>query len=74
MPRDWYEDQVVRYRRFSEAHPEVRIELRRENWTWEASYPVSGNGVQTVTGSELRHVLDKLDRIYPEHPKGGNGP
>jgi hypothetical protein len=73
MPGDWPEDQVVRLERFSVAHPEVRIELRRETWTWEATYPVSGNGVQAVTGSELRHVLDRLENVYPEYREGGTG-
>jgi hypothetical protein len=71
MSRDWPEDQVARRERFSAAHPEVGIELRRETWTWEATYPAGGNEVATVTGSELRHVLDRLDRVYPEHQEGG---
>jgi hypothetical protein len=73
MAGGWYEDQVERCRRFSTAHPEVRIELRRESWTWEATYPVSGNGVEAVTGSELRHVLDRLENVYPEYREGGTG-
>jgi hypothetical protein len=56
------EDQVVRHLRFSEAHPEVRIEFRRETWKWEATYPTSGNGTQTVYCSELRDVLDTLEK------------
>jgi hypothetical protein len=56
------EDQVVRRERFSRAHPEVSIEFRRETWKWEGTYPTSGNGPQTVYCSELRDVLDTLER------------
>jgi hypothetical protein len=58
------EDQVVRREKFSQAHPDVNIEFRRETWHWEASYPTSGNGTQTVYGSELRDVLDTLERRF----------
>ncbi len=55
------EDQVVRLEKFSEAHPEVRIEFRRETWKWEATYPTSGNGTQTVYSSDLRDMLNTLE-------------
>jgi hypothetical protein len=56
------EDQVVRREKFSEAHPEVSIEFRRETWKWEATYVTSGNGTETVYGSELRDLLDTLEK------------
>jgi len=55
------EDQVVRLEKFSEAHPEVSIEFRRETWKWEATYPTSGNGTQTVYSSDLRDMLNTLE-------------
>ena len=56
------EDQVVRREKFSQEHPEVSIEFRRETWKWEATYPTSGNGTQTVYCSELREALDTLEQ------------
>lgn len=68
VPRHRVVDQVVRLRRFSASHPEVSIELRRETWTWEATYPASGDGTRTVCAPELGEVLDRLERILPETP------
>jgi hypothetical protein len=64
MPHNQTEDQVVRCNKFSQAHPEVNVEFRRETGTWEAAYPTGGNGVQIVYGSELREVLDKLEERF----------
>jgi len=63
MPRSWT-DQVVRRADFSQAHPEVTFEFRRETGRWEATYPTGGNGTQTVYGSELGEVLDKLEEHF----------
>ncbi len=53
---------MVRRIEFSEAHPEVNFEFRRETGKWEATYPTGENGTLTVYGSELRDVLDKLEK------------
>jgi hypothetical protein len=61
MPRSWTEDQVVRHMKFNQAHPEVTFEFLRETGHWKATYPTAENGTQTVYGSELGDVLDKLE-------------
>jgi hypothetical protein len=68
MPHSWTEDQVVRRVKFSEAHPEVNFEFRPETGKWEATYPTGGNGTQTVYGSELGNVLDKLEERFEQCP------
>ena len=62
MPRSLNEDQVARRADFSKAHPEVSFEFRRETWVWEATYPTGGNGTQTIYDTELRRVLDELEK------------
>jgi hypothetical protein len=62
MPHFWKEDQVVRHRKFSDEHPEVTFEFRRETGYWEATYPTGGNGTQTIYDPELGGVLDKLEK------------
>jgi hypothetical protein len=47
--------------KFSQAHPEVTFEFLRETGHWKATYPTAENGTQTVYGSELGDVLDKLE-------------
>ncbi len=64
MAHSWTEDQVVRRVKFSEIHPEIDFEFRRETGKWEAAYPTGGNGVQIVYGSELGDVLDKLEERF----------
>jgi hypothetical protein len=64
MPHSATDDQVVRRNVFSHAHPEVTFEFRRETGRWEATYPTGGNGAQTVYGSNLRDVLDKLEERF----------
>jgi hypothetical protein len=58
------EDQVVRRQKFSQAHPEINIVYRAETFHWEATYPTSGNGTQTVHSPELKEVLDTLERRF----------
>jgi hypothetical protein len=58
------EDQVARREKFSQAHPEVTFEFRRETWKWEATYPTTGNGTQTVYASELRELLNQLEERF----------
>jgi hypothetical protein len=62
MPRSLNEDQVARRADFSKAHPEVAFEFRRETGVWEATYPTGGNGTQTIYDTELRRVLDELEK------------
>jgi hypothetical protein len=64
IPHNPPDDQVVRRNIFSQAHPEVTFEFRRETGRWESTYPTGGNGAQTVHGSELKDVLDKLDEHF----------
>ena len=68
MVRSRKEDQVARRFAFCEAHPEVTFEFRHETGKWEATYPTGGNGAQTVYGSELGEVLDKLEERFGQCP------
>jgi hypothetical protein len=68
MPYNRTEDQVVRRSKFSQVHPEVNFEFRRETGKWEATFPTGGNGAQTVYGSELGDVLDKLEERFGQCP------
>jgi hypothetical protein len=60
------EDQVVRHMRFSKAHPEVTFRFRREMRRWEATYPAGESGTQAICFTELRHVLDELEKRLGE--------
>jgi hypothetical protein len=60
------EDQVVRHMRFSKAHPEVTFRFLRETGRWKATYPAGESGTQTICFTELRHVLDELEKRLGE--------
>jgi hypothetical protein len=60
------EDQVVRRMRFSEAHPEIDIEFVRDMREWEATCPTGQGGTEKVRFTELRHVLDELEKRLGE--------
>jgi hypothetical protein len=62
MPHSLNEDQVARRADFSKARPEVTFEFRYETGLWEATYPTGGNGSQTIYDTELRRVLDELEK------------
>jgi hypothetical protein len=62
MPHSLNEDQVARRADFSKAHPEVTFEFRYETGQWEATYPTGGNGTQAIYDTELRRVLDELEK------------
>jgi hypothetical protein len=56
------EDQVTRRMRFSEAHPEVTFTFVRDTGRWEATCPAGQSGTQKICFTELRHVLDELEK------------
>jgi hypothetical protein len=58
-------DQVARQIEFLREHPGVTIEYREETWRWEAGYPGDG-GTETISASELKEVLDRLDKHFGE--------
>jgi hypothetical protein len=60
------EDQVARRIRFSEAHPEITFKFMRDIGRWEATYPAGQGGTQKVCLTELRHVLDELEKRLGE--------
>jgi|HubBroStandDraft_4_1064222.scaffolds.fasta_scaffold1212390_1 hypothetical protein len=62
------QDQVVRRAEFSKDHPEVSFNFRCETGIWEATYPADGNGTQTVYRSELRAMLDELEKRLSNKP------
>jgi anti-sigma regulatory factor (Ser/Thr protein kinase) len=62
------EDQVARRIRFSEAHPEVTFNFLGNAGRWEATYPAGKNGIQKVCFTELRHVLDELEKRLGSTP------
>jgi hypothetical protein len=60
------EDQVARRIRFSEAHPEITFKFMRDVGRWEATYPAGQGGTEEVCFTELRHVLDELEKRLGE--------
>jgi hypothetical protein len=67
------EDQVARRMRFSEAHPEVTFSFMRDTGRWEATYPAKGDGTQKICFTELRHVLDELEKRLGKPPTPEDG-
>ncbi len=57
-------DQVIRRENFCRAHPEVSVEYQHETWHWKAVYPDENGTAQALYASELRDILDKLERRF----------
>lgn len=60
------EDQVASCIRFSEAHPEITFTFMRDIGRWEATCPAGQSGTQKICFTELRHVLDELEKRLGE--------
>jgi hypothetical protein len=61
MPDSQAQDQVVRHKNFCRAHPEVTVKFNYDTWQWDATYPGEA-GTETIHATELRNILDQLDR------------
>jgi hypothetical protein len=56
-------DQVVRRQLFEAAHPDIQICYPGAARPWEGVITLPDGGAKTVTASELRHLLDRLETL-----------
>jgi hypothetical protein len=63
-------DAVVHLQRFREKHPGVTVEHKGAPvWHWAATWSQDGES-RIVTDGELRHLMERLDRLFPDTEPG----